>query len=261
VEDIIVYGRGATRDPCGRPVIGAAQSTVTDTSQTIIAGAAQSTVTDTAQLIDECASLVNIIASDECAFAMSRAALRVRQNVRCTDTVLLLERTCAIGLPATTLQGAQAVARRVSALLVDINFELQVFYGHAALLLWQRLQSQHARVISAEEPVVERPHAYQGPERESNPAQSMPYLAYLEEYPPRRLFHLFPYELACRYRCVPVGAERDMLTIGTNQRLDESVIAHMQEVTRRGIFQVRCEISVIDNVLRYWQNAQEIQTA
>jgi len=222
-------------------------------------------VVDTSQTIDECASLVCITASEECASALPRAAQRVRRNIRRSDTVFLLERICAIILPATPFQGAQAVARRVSTLLVDIDYELQVFSGQSALSLWQRLQFRYARVVSAGEPEVEHPHAYPvvewNAERESVPAQSIPYLAFLANYPPHRLLHLLPYELACRYRCVPVGAERAMLTIGTSQCLDESVIAHMQEVTRRGIFQVRCEVSMIDDVLRYWQSAQELHTA
>jgi hypothetical protein len=225
----VVYGRG---DPGGRPVV------------------------DTSQTMDECASLVYITASEECASALPRAARRIRRNIRRTDAVVLLERVCAIALPATPLQGAQVVARRLATLLVDIDCTFQVFSGQSALSLWQRLQFQNARVVSADEPEVEHPSAHPGAEQENVPAQSIPYLAFLANYPPHRLLHLLPYELACRYQCVPVGAERDMLTIGTSRYLDASVIAHMQEVTRRGIFQVRCEVSMIDDVLRYWQSVK-----
>ena len=216
-------------------------------------------IIDTSQAIDECASLVQITALAGCAPALLQAARRIRCNIRCTDVVILMEHICAIGLPATHLQGAQVVARRISALLVDIDCEIQAFYGQSALALWQRLQSLRALVVSAEEPEIERLYASAAMKHEQidPPAQSMPYLAFLASYPSRRLLHLFPYEIACRYQCVPVGVERDMLTIGTSQRLDESVIAHMQEVTRRGIFQVRCEISMIDDILRYWRSAQE----
>ena len=242
----------------------------------------------TAQIYDDCVSLVYIIASDEHASRLPRAAERMRRNVRCTDTVLLLEHTCAIILPQTPLQGAQAVARRVVALLVDIDCELQAFYGLSALTIWQRLQSERAidvhagslesmgsagvgmrfiastRSIESVEDVgeamVEHPHAGGETNSATNQCsqriQPVPYLAFLADYPSRRLLHLFPYELACRYQCVPVGADRDMLTIGTSQRQDDAVIAHFEQVTRRGIFQVRCEVSMIDDVLRYWQRVE-----
>ena len=216
-------------------------------------------VVDTLQAIDECASLVQIRAPEGQAPALLQAARRIRCNIRRTDVVILVEHMCAVGLPTTPLQGAQVVARRISTLLADIDCEIQAFYGQSALALWQRLQSLHALVVSTEEPEIERPYASAAMKQEQidSPAQFMPYLAFLANYPSRRLLHLFPYELACRYQCIPVGIERDMLTIGTSQRLDESVIAHIQEVTRRGIFQVRCEISMIDDILHYWRSAQE----
>jgi hypothetical protein len=92
------------------------------------------------------------------------------------------------------------------------------------------------------------------------PDASIPYLAFLEDYPPRRLFRLFPYDLACQYQCFPVGADRGMLTVGTCQRLAEHVIAHFRQVTKHGIFQVRCEAQLIDDVLRYWQRLCEVET-
>jgi hypothetical protein len=203
---------------------------------------------------------VHITASAKYTPALLSAARRIRRNIRRTDTILLLEQVCAIGLPATSLLGAQSVARRVAALLVDIDCEIQALYGLSALTLWQRMLSRHALVVGAEESQTEHPCAFPTAEQDylNASAQSMPYLAFLASYPSRRLLHLFPYELACRYQCVPVGAERDMLTIGTSQRLDESVIEHMREATRRGIFQVRCDVSMIDDVLRYWQSAQKL---
>ena len=230
----------------------------------------------TEQINDDWVSLVYIVASNECASLLPRAAQRIRRNVRRTDIVLLSGHICAIVLPETPLQAAQAVARRVATLLVDVDCELQAFYGRSALTVWQRLQSDGAIEVSVkcrdtinrvqgdreearegEEARMEYSHA--GGETNSVPEpslqriQSMPYLAFLADYPSRRLWHIFPYELACRYQCVPVGAERDMLTIGTSQRLDDAVIAHFEQVTKHGIFQVRCEACIIDDVLCYWQ--------
>ena len=242
----------------------------------------------TAQIYDDCVSLVYIIASDGHASRLPRAAQRIRRNVRCTDTVLLLGHTCAIILPETPLQGTQAVARRVATLLVDIDCELQAFYGLSAFTIWQRLQSERAidvhagslesmgsadvgmRFITSTgsiesvedvgEGMMEHPHAggetTSATNQSSRSIQPVPYLAFLADYPSRHLLHLFPYELACRYQCVPVGADRDMLTIGTSQRLDDAVISHFEQVTRRGIFQVRCEVSMIDDVLLYWQRVE-----
>ncbi len=235
MENAVVYGRG---DPCGRPGTNSSQS------------------------IDECASLVHITASAKCAPALLQAARRIRRTIRRTDTILFLEQVCALGLPATPLQGAQSVARRCAALLVEVDCEIQTFYGISALTLWQRMLSQHALVLDPEESqtghTLVSPTTKQDHVRVQAPAQAMPYLAFLASYPSRRLLHLFPYEIACRYQCVPVGAERDMLTIATSQRLDESVVEHMREVTQCGIFQVRCDVSMIDDVLRYWQSAQKL---
>lgn len=242
MENAVVYGKG--RDSRGRSGVNTAQSNIVNATPAI----------------DEYASLVQITASAKCVPALLQAAGRIRRNIRCTDTLLLLEQVCAVGLPATPLQGAQTVARRVKMLLVEVDCDIQTFYGLSALTLWQRMLSRRPLVLDAEESQTEHSHAFSTAQQAyvHTPAQSMPYLAFLASYPPRRLLQLFPYELACRHRCVPVGAERDMLTIGTSQRLDESAIAHMQEVTRRGIFQVRCDVSMIDDVLRYWQSAQKL---
>ena len=245
MENAVVYTRG--RDSCGLPGVNTSQSNIADTTQAI----------------DDCASLVQITASKKYMPALLQAAGRIRRTLRRTDTLLFLEQVCAIGLPATSLQGAQSVARRVKALLVEVDCDIRTFYGLSALTHWQPMLSQRPLVVGAkdaEASQAEHPHAFSTAQQAyvNTAAQSMPYLAFLASYPSRRLLHLFPYELACRYQCVPVGAERDMLTIGTSQRLDESVIAHMQEVTRHGIFQVRCDVSMIDDVLRYWQSAQKL---
>ena len=89
------------------------------------------------------------------------------------------------------------------------------------------------------------------------PAHSptLPHLAFLTSYPPLRLFQTFPYALAQRYQCVPVGAERGVLTLATCQRLEPDTVAHLQEVTQQTIFQVHCELSLIDDVLRYWERS------
>lgn len=228
------------RDSCGRPGVNTSQSNIVDATQAI----------------DECASLVHITASAKGVPALLQVAGRIRRNIRHTDTILFLEPVCAIGLPATPLQGAQSVARRVKTLLVEVDCDIQTFYGLSALTLWQRMLSQRPLVVGEEESQTEHLHACPTVQQAHLNASDMPYLAFLASYPSRRLLHIFPYELACRHQCIPVGAERDMLTIGTSQRLDESVIAYMQEVTRRGIFQVRCDVSMIDDVLGYWQSVQ-----
>ena len=84
-----------------------------------------------------------------------------------------------------------------------------------------------------------------------------PYLAFLTNYPPPHLLHLVPYELACRYQCVPLGAERRMLTVATCHWLNREVTAHLHAATRRKIFQVRCERATLDEVLHYWQRLQQ----
>ncbi len=244
---------------------------------------------DAAQTSDEHTSLLCLKTSEESSPALPGAARRIRRNVRQSDSVLLLENVCIVLLPATPLLGAEAAARRISMLVADVEFELQVLYGAAALTLFQRLQSEGATVVGSEETLLDglgshpgtvtgvrsiapnkkvgskkirfiRPLADNAPPEAPQNVPIMPYLAFLSNYPSRRLLHLFPYELACRYQCIPVGAERDMLTLGTSQWLEYEVVSHFEEVTRRGIFQVRCEASMIDDVLRYWERVQGIET-
>ncbi|HEV2580714.1 MAG TPA: hypothetical protein VGT44_07660 [Ktedonobacteraceae bacterium] len=205
---------------------------------------------------DEGLSLIFMKTNEESATALARVAQRIRQHVRQSDAVLLGERECAIILPRTSLASAQAVARRVALLLVDIECEIELLYGPAAYTLIQRLQSSGVIVAQREE-VVDSFAYLPALTQTSDP--SLPYLAFLADYPSRRLFRLFPYDLACQYQCFPVGAERDMLTVGTRERLDENVVAHFKQVTKRGIFQVRCEERLIDSVLRYWQRLFEVE--
>ncbi|MDQ2717472.1 MAG: hypothetical protein M3Z08_21465 [Chloroflexota bacterium] len=183
---------------------------------------------------------------------LRRAALRIRGNIRRSDSVLLLGKVCALVLPATPPTGAQAVVRRIEALLVDVEHEIQIICGAAAHNLWQRLQSKCAVVVDVDG-AAEQLATPSLQEQRSDENDGMPYLAFLTQYPSPRLLHLFPYELANRYRCVPVGAERGVLTLAASEPLDHTTIAYFQTTIQQGIFQVRCEASMVDDILRYWQ--------
>lgn len=204
---------------------------------------------------DKQATLICIQGSEQAEVSLRRAARRIRQNIRRSDIVLLSGLSCIIVLCDTLLDGAQAVARRIATLLADIDYEIQILCGDAANVLMRRLQAERAIVVEQKE--LERVHAPSLPAalamtgRELDP---LPYLAFLTHYPSQRLLHLFPYELACRYHCFPVGAERGVLTLATSQELDREVISYFQEVIQRSIFQVRCEAGMIDDVLSYWQH-------
>ncbi len=207
---------------------------------------------DTGQTCDGQLSLVYIQATERSEVKLRRAALRIRGNIRKSDSVLLLGKICALVLPRTPPDGAQAVARRIDALLVDVEHEIQIICGAAAHILWQRLQSKRAVVVEVDEATnqLAMPILL---EQRSDESGGRPYLAFLTQYPSQRLLHLFPYELAHRYRCVPVGAERGMLTLAASEPLDGTTIAHFQTTIQQSIFQVRCEASMIDDILRYWQ--------
>ena len=201
-------------------------------------------------------SLLYIQTSEASTAVLQRAVRRISRNVRQSDLVLLGHNVCAVVLPGTGLDGAQAVARRVSVSLVDVEYELQAFCGTAAVTLLQRLQAERIVVVSGEVESFETPKS-----AECQPLApgELPYLAFLSNYPSPRLLHLFPYELACQYQCVPVGAERGVLTLATSQRLDQAVIAQLRKMTQRGIFQVRCEAGVIADVLSYWQRVIAVE--
>ncbi len=89
---------------------------------------------DSAQL-----ALLYIQASQQSCIALQLAAQRIRRNVRSSDTVLLLDTDCIVVLSHVTVDGAQVVARRVYALLADVEFELQILCDNAALALLQSL--------------------------------------------------------------------------------------------------------------------------
>lgn len=208
-------------------------------------------------------SLILIEVSDESAHILPLAARRIRRQVRLSDSVLLLEKSCALVLPATPFSGAQAVAHRISLLLAGLSCELRAYHGTTALLLLQRLREAGAKSILFEEcaellsPALSQKRPLSHTESRGATSNALPYLAFLTNYPPPRLLHLFPYELACRYQCVPVGAERRMLTLATCRGLTREIVGQLRVATSRDIFQVRCEMTMIDEVLRYWRRLQE----
>ncbi len=193
-------------------------------------------------------AIVFIQASQQAAIALRAAAQRIRSNIRSGDTVLLFEASCVLILPATTTYGAQAVARRIYTLLADIEFELQVLYAETALALLGRLSNGQTVVPVGEADRPPQPTLM----RRVTARNELPYLAHLTSYPSHRLLHLFPYDLASRHHCVPVGAERGVLTLATCRRFDHELISQFCSITQRNIFQVRCEASMIDDILKYW---------
>src|SRR5581483_6870384 len=98
-------------------------------------------------------SLILIEIADEAVHMLPQAARRIRRQVRLSDSVFLLEKSCALVLPATPFSGAQAVARRISLLLAGISCELCAYHGATALLILQRLRETGAELIPAEEGV------------------------------------------------------------------------------------------------------------
>lgn len=219
----------------------------------------------TCTVFDVHSSLISIEVTDRAGPALPAAARRILRQARGHDSILLLETTCALLLPAMPFSGAQAVARRISPFLSSFACKVQVYHGTTALLVLQQLHEAGARPLTQEEcddplspaaPLTERAHQHQEEPRDAD-ATPFPHLAFLTNYPAPRLLHLLPYDLACRYQCVPVGSERKKLTLATCRWLDDEVLAQLQMVTRREIFQVGCEVSIIEEVLRYWQRVQE----
>lgn len=196
-------------------------------------------------------ALIYIQASQRSCLALHRAMRRIRRSVRRNDSVLLHGTNCMILLPATLPEGAQVVARRIYTLLADVEFELQIIYDRAAFVLMQHLQDRHLFTVVEECEATYKP-ASVIPWRSDQ--QGLPYLAFLASYPPHRLLHLFPYDLASRHRCVPVGAERGVLTLATCKQLDQDLLSHFHDVTQHNIFQVRCEVEMIEDILKYWKN-------
>ncbi len=209
-------------------------------------------------------SLVCIALSELSAASVRRVARRICRNVRQSDCVLYVGRVCAVVLARTPLSGAQAVARRMRDLLVDVEYELQTLGGAAAVTMLQHLRAHEPVVVPREEDGDLSLPASEGREgmrereedrwrEETRERETLPQLSVLSQYPAPRVLHLFPYELARRYRAVPVGAERSILTLATCQHLEADVIAYFQQVTRRNIFLVRCEERMVEDVLLYWQ--------
>lgn len=199
---------------------------------------------------EEQLALLYIRGKDQPITALRRAAERVRRNIRRTDTLLVQEKSFAVLLAHTSLIGAQAALRRLEALLVDIDYDVQIVYGTAARLLMERMQAETvfplSERLSLSEP--QQPVEHHEPER-----AQLPYLAFLAHYPSHRLLHMVPYELANRYHCIPVGVERGVLTLATHQPLDRECVALLCDATQRSIFQIRCEFELISDVLRYWE--------
>ena len=204
-------------------------------------------------------SLIYIEATGGSAQVLQLVARRIHRMVRFSDSVLLLENVCALLLPMTPFSGAQALANQISLLLIDVPCELQVYHGATALLVLQRLHEAEAREPPLEDrPEIPAPAALaeceaRQEEKKAMPSDALPYLPFLANYPSSQILHLFPYELACRYQCVPLGTERNMLTLATCRWLNREIVTQLRLATRREIFLVRCEKSVVDEVLRYWR--------
>ncbi|MBO0778099.1 MAG: hypothetical protein J2P37_04655 [Ktedonobacteraceae bacterium] len=182
---------------------------------------------------------------------LSHLAGRIRRNVRRSDMVLIGEMLCLVVLTEASLEGAQVVARRLHALLADVEYTIQVLSGASARSALQTLHNaQPLYMIGSEIDAAPDGLLVSG----QCAGDGLPYLAFLASYPSHRLLHLVPYDLARRYHCVPVGVERGVLTLATCQCLEQEAVSLFEEVTRKSIFQVRCEASLVEDVLCYWQN-------
>ncbi|WP_069803377.1 hypothetical protein [Thermogemmatispora onikobensis] len=210
-------------------------------------------------------ALIHLQASEQSVVALERAVRRIRQQIRASDLIFSLEGECALLLRSATLAGAEAVMQRLRPLLADVEHSARCLAGEAARQFLSELQRRRPRLIEAEQ--RDRDQQGSGQARESEEAavseegggqagSQLPYLAFLSSYPSPRLLHLLPYELARRYRCVPIGAERGTLTLATARRLDRAILDQLQTVTQRAIFQVRCEPEMISEILHYWEQQQ-----
>lgn len=217
----------------------------------------------TKSALDAHISLIVIEVASESVPTLPFAAKRIRSHIGSSNSVLLLEGICALPLPATPFSGAQVIAHRLAPLLVGMVHEIHVYHGMTALLFLQRLREagavtvipdQSVELVTPCTPANVAQHVQEQPE---TPLVALPYLAFLTRYPSLPLLHLFPYELACHYQCVPIGAERNMLTLATCHWLNHEAVVQLHVVTRRKIFQVRCEVTMIDELLCYWQHLQE----
>jgi hypothetical protein len=206
--------------------------------------------------LEESLALIHIWAARAGAAALDRAARRIRQQIRADDLMLLLEHECAIVLRRASLAGAEAVAGRIAPLLADVEHEWRTLAGESARRLLAELQRKQPRILPPGRSAPSASTEAMVTPSEALEEERLPYLAFLSSYPSIRLLHLIPYELANHYRCVPIGAERGTLTLATCRRLDRAALDHLQTVTQRAIFQVRCEPEIIADILRYWQQQQ-----
>lgn len=214
--------------------------------------------------LDVHGSLILIKVVGEAIQALPLVARCIRKQVSSSHSVLLLEGICALLLPATPFSGAQVMASRLVQSLVNVPHEMHVYHGTTALLVLQRLHRSGVVAIADEitaDPAIPampvKSDQSSQKERKETAVVSLPYLAFLTQYPATPLLHLFPYELACHYQCAPIGAARNMLTLATCRWLNREIIAQLRAATRRGIFQVRCDVTMINEILGYWQRLQE----
>lgn len=204
-----------------------------------------------ADSVEEPLSLLYVRSKGQSYSRLRRAAERAWRCVRREDAVLLLGNAFLVMLPETSLTGAQVVANRIQASLLEEEYELQVVSGEAAQALIENTRIEQAAMTKRIEGPIASPPVL-GPQM--GRSKTLPYLAFLSNYPSLQLLQILPYELAYQHHCVPVGAERGVLTLATCQQLQAEVISHFQRITQRGIFQVRCEHEVISEILRYWQS-------
>ncbi|MBX5457345.1 MAG: hypothetical protein IRZ31_10635 [Thermogemmatispora sp.] len=227
----------------------------------------EATLTSTAASLGEATeeepfALIHLQASEQSAAALERAVRRIRQQIRARDLIFSLEGECALLLRSATLAGAEAVMQRLHPLLADVEHSARCLAGEAARQFLRELQRRQPRLIEGDRgpqgfsQTRQIEEAAASEEDRDQTESQLPYLAFLSSYPSLRLLHLLPYELAQRYRCVPIGAERGTLTLATARRLDRSILDHLQTVTQRAIFQVRCEPEMISEILHYWEQQQ-----
>lgn len=217
---------------------------------------------DLAYIQKNCTALIYIQTENQDSRALQRAVQQIRRNIRHSDSIILLEaiHSCAILLPMTPFEGAQAVAQRMTPLLAYLQVDVQIVYGEAAQALIQRIRDdwEVAQAVMIEASQLEAAEKNNATEIDSSiyqryQSEPWPYLACLNHYPTKRLLQLLPYELACRYRCVPIGTEQGILTLATHQRLEADIVRLLREAAQRNIFQVRCETGIIEDILQYWQ--------
>lgn len=78
--------------------------------------------------------------------------------------------------------------------------------------------------------------------------KSIPYLQ-LPAVLPSRLKKLVAYDIAVRYRCVPVGRDHQQLTIAMADPTDRDTVSVLHKITHMTIFPVSCDIKALDILL------------